>query len=102
MPFGPGTYGDMGGGGPAASTLQRQGIPQALGMESQSMPGEAEALSEAMKMLRGGQVGAERFLAVLELLAGQLLPQMGGGQGGQPQAPQQAPQGQDIASLLGG
>ncbi len=94
----------MGGGGLGASALQGQGIPQALdtGVGSQAGPTpDPETFSEAMKMLQAGGVGAEKFLAILAQLAGQIIPEIGQDQG-QPQQ-LQAPQGQpSIADLLGG
>ena len=85
MPFGPGSVAN-GGGALAGPALQRQGIKEP-GVDAPMATGDPRALSEAMKMLRGGQVGADRFMAVLELLAGQILPQVGQGQPSQPQAP---------------
>lgn len=102
MPFGPGTYGDRGGAGLAGPARNRQGIPQEGVVPRQ--PTSEEALSELVQMLRGGQVGADRMLELLSMLAGAAAPQM-------PAAPQQAQQGQpqqqpqgagSIAALLGG
>lgn len=93
MPNGPGTYGpSRGGSGLAAQALSQQGIPQ--GVVPAGAPDPA-AMSEIIQQLRAGQVGGERFLMLLSLLAGSTLPGMQAG-------PQQAsPQGQDIAALLG-
>jgi hypothetical protein len=96
MPFGPGTYGV--GGGLAASTLGRQGIPAPL---DTGAPVEEEALSEIMMMLRGGQFGAERFLQLLNLLAQSTIPGMGGeapNEAAGPGGPSAAP---SIQGLLG-
>lgn len=83
------------GQGLSAPALARQGIPQ--GVVPTGAP-SSEALSEIVAMLRGGQVGAERMMELLSLLAAQTVPQMQ--QGG---PPQQAAGGQaSIASLLGG
>tara|TARA_R110002020_G_scaffold121916_3_gene277055 strand:+ start:43268 stop:43477 length:210 start_codon:yes stop_codon:yes gene_type:complete len=66
------------------------------------MPDE-EAMAEIVAMLRGGQVGAERFIELLALLTGSM---MGSQQPMMQQPMQQSMQGQmdpsSIASLLGG
>lgn len=80
----------------AAPALAGQGIPQPGVMPAGGV--DPQALSELVQMLRGGQVGAERMLELLSLLAGASVPQMD-------QAPQGAPQMSgpgDIAGLLGG
>jgi hypothetical protein len=93
MPLGPGTYGD-GGQGLAGPALQRQGIPE--GVVPSGAP-DQEALSEIMAMLQGGEVGAERFLQLLSLLAGSTVPQMDPGPEQQPQPPQDP-----MEAMLGG
>lgn len=93
MPFGPGTYGN-GGQGLAGPALQRQGIPE--GVVPSGAP-DTNALSEIMSMLQGGEVGAEKFIQLLSLLAGSTVPQMDGQQPQQPQPPQDP-----MAALLGG
>lgn len=98
MPFGPGTYAGGGGAGLAGPAASRQGIPQP-GVTPAPAPDE-QVLSELIQMLRGGQVGAEKFLQLLELLAGSTVPQMG--QPGQPQGPQQIGPQAGPAALLGG
>lgn len=97
----PGSTGPAAGRGSAelaAPALAVQGI-QAPGIIPTAPP-ETQALSELVQMLKGGQVGAERFLELLSLLAGQAVPQMDSQPGG-PQAPQMSGPG-DIAGLLGG
>jgi|TARA_A100001518_G_C1220274_1_gene64256 hypothetical protein len=63
---------------------------------------DQQAMSEIIAMLRGGQVGAERFIQLLSLLAASTMQ----GAGAPPQqVPQQAQQQQpppDITALLGG
>lgn len=95
--------------------LAQQGIPQSV------IPTDApdeEALNEIIQMLRGGQVGAERLMQLLSLLAASTMQQPQGAPGGppggapgpQPGPPQgggapQAPQGgggqPSIRQLLG-
>lgn len=95
MPFGPGTYGN-GGQGLAGPALQRQGIPEG-GVVPTAAP-DTQALSEIMSMLQGGEVGAERFMQLLSLLAGGVVPQMD-----QPQQPPQEQLPEDpMAALFGG
>lgn len=99
----PGSQGPAAGRGSAelaAPALAVQGI-QAPGIIPTAPP-ETQALSELVQMLKGGQVGAERFLELLSLLASSAAPQMdprGGPQQGGP--PGMAGPG-DIAGLLGG
>lgn len=88
----------QGSAGLAAPALAVQGIPQPGIMPT--APADAQALSELVQMLKGGQVGAERFLQLLSLLAGSAVPQMDQQAGG-PQEPQMSGPG-DIAGLLGG
>ena len=100
MPYGPGTYGPASSGGRAAAlaapALAQQGIPETL--LPQAAPTE-QALSELLRMIRGGQAGAERTLELLSLLAASTVPQMD-------QATQMERGGMkgpgDIAGLLGG
>ena len=101
MPQHPGSSHNPSGGGsgfisPSPPSQGPLSVPQ-----GGIIPGGApspEALSEIVQMLRGGQVGAERFLEVLELLTAQTLPQLD-------QQQQQAPQGPGgpppITELLG-
>jgi hypothetical protein len=74
MPFGPGTYGVGGGGQQAAPTAPGLGMPADM-LAPDAAP-DGQALSEIMLMLKGGQVGAERFLQLLNLLAQQTVPAM--------------------------
>lgn len=95
----PGAYGPgMGGRGSAqaAPASAQLGMPQGGVLPTQE-PSSADQLSEIIRMLRGGQAGAEKFMQLLSLLAGSTVPQMD-------QAPQTPPmQGPgDIAGLLGG
>lgn len=60
-------------GSPAPPAQGALSVPQAV--VPTSVPSD-EAMSDIVQMLRGGQVGAERFLEVLGLLAGSTLPQM--------------------------
>lgn len=90
MPHGGSPRQGGGGGGLAGRSLSRQGIPQQGVVPGAGAPDD-ETLSEALKMLRGGQVGAEKFLQLLALLAGSTLPQMQ--QGGRQEQPRR--QGRD-------
>lgn len=85
--------------GQAGAVASRQGIPQEGIMPS--APIDSEALSEIIQMLRGGQVGAERFMQFLSLLAESTLPGIDG-ERPQPQEPQQTGNGFDLAGLIGG
>ena len=87
-------------GGPAGAPSDPTGSPQPGVFPQQSLTGmpDEEALAEIVAMLRGGQVGAERFIELLALLTGSMM--------GSQQPMQQSMQGQmdpsSIASLLGG
>lgn len=85
-----------GGGGQPTPAAQQSGIPQEV--IPSGAPGE-EVLSEALKMLRSGQIGAERFLELLSLLAGSVL---GGDDGNQPQPQPQLSAEPSIQELFGG
>lgn len=70
-----GPLAEAGGSGLAAPALAAQGIPQPMGMGIDSAP-DAAAISELMAMLKGGQVGAEKFMQLLSLLASATVPTM--------------------------
>ena len=93
------------GGGPAGAPSDPTGMPQPGVMTSSlSASPDQQAMCEIIAMLRGGQVGAERFIQLLSLLAASTM--QGQGAGAPPQqVPQQAQQQQpppDITALLGG
>lgn len=101
MPQHPGSAHNPGGGGsgfiPAGPPSQGPlSVPQ--GVIPTDPTGGEEILSELLKMLKGGQVGADRFMEVLGLLARQTLPNMDQGPQG-PQGPQQ--EQQQIPQRLG-
>lgn len=76
MPFGPGTYGPNGGG--SATPVSALAPAEAMGMSAMdpsTVPSE-EMLSELVRMLKGGQAGAERLLQLLSMLAQSTVPQM--------------------------
>ena len=90
MALHPGSHNPSGGGSgfisPSSPSQGLLSVPQ-----PGIMPGgtpSPEALSEIVQMIRGGQVGAERFLEVLDLLARQTAP---ASLGGQQQGPAGAP-----------
>jgi hypothetical protein len=85
------------GGSPQRAPSDPTGIAQP--MQSVPMNPGDEAMGEIVRMLRGGQVSAEKFVQLLSLLAGSTL----GQQQPQQQAPAATPQQQaSIAQLLGG
>jgi len=93
-----------GGGGLAAPALAGQGIPEPAAAPAAAAPTDA-ALSEIVQMLRGGQVGAERFMELLSLLTQSTLPQLqqAGMQAPQPQqSPAAGPGGTDLTAMLAG
>ena len=100
MPQHPGSSHNPSGGGsgfsasPASPSQGLLSVPQG-GIVPTGAPDD-EALSEIIQMIRGGQVGAERFMEVLGLLTSQTVPELG--QAGQPQE-QGAPP--SITELLG-
>lgn len=98
MPPGVGYVGGGQGFGSAPNPLAPSPVPQG--------PQEGDAMADIIAMLRGGQVGAEKFVELLAHLAASTLGQQGGGP---QQQPQEQPQGQEagggassITSLLGG
>lgn len=83
-------YGTAGGSGLAAPALAAQGIPQPLGVGQLSTAPKGDELGELLAMLKGGQVGSDRFLELLSLLAGASLPMMDQMQGGPQMDPVEA------------
>jgi hypothetical protein len=84
----------MGGGpgGNAGAFAQGPEIPQSSPDMVQSTGPDPQALSEIIQMIRGGQVGAERFMELLRLLVGSTLPGMNEGQPQQEQPQQEQSQ----------
>lgn len=94
-------FGASQGQGLAGPALGRQGIPQQGVVNTQ--PTTDEALSEIIAMIQGGQVGGERFMEFLSLLASSMMEQNEQQPAGPPAGPQQAPAGPEPYSPgLGG
>lgn len=91
MPAGIGYPGGSRGSGLAGQALARQGVPEEV------MPGgmsaDSEAISEVLQMLKGGQVGADRLMQLLAMLAASTTGQMQGGGAGRQERPRR--QGRD-------
>ena len=100
MPQHPGSSHNPSGGGsgfsasPATPSQGMLSIPQGGILPSASGAPSPEALSEIVQMLRGGHVGAERFLEVLGLLAAQTAPSLA-------EAPSPQPGVPSLSSLIG-
>jgi len=91
-----GMFDGMGvGSGPPPSPQAPQAPAQQGGFAARA---DEDSMSEIVKMLRGGQVGAERFVELLTILTASTLGEQQGG------ANQPAPTGDpnSISGLLGG